>query len=884
MSTLINRVAAGLVLLASMLGLDVQAQVTHATSTYWDNKCASCHGGQSVASPSYPMWDSSRLSGLAGSGALGNTGSDPATVFKGYVHGFSGSLGASAEMNSTNFQDAGARQVGAYLTEYLFGQFSFSNPGNAGFAAANANPGSYSWTKDYNVTVGNVAVNQSTTVTITVLNNRSEAWSYSLGGLPTSDSALTHFFISSNTCAGTMPASTTCDIMVTFKPKSLNSANVNAPLTATLTFTGRGLARTINLSGLAQGPKFSIGSTSLSFGSTPLTGPSLPASTTITNTGNTNLSISLANSPTYIAGTDASDFVLSGSNTCTPGGRTLTPSASCILAFTFLPTQATSRSASASVNHNDGTISSPVTVTLAGAGTPTPYIESNAPPGGVAFPNTTLGSTGAASVVIRNSGAAPLHFAATNPFTFSGGNAGEFSRSGGTCSASTPLATLTSDPNASCTVLLAFTPGAAGTRSTSLVIASDANNASALSIGLHGSGLQPATPVFTRSGSPVTGLNFGTHTVGGIYAPQSVTLTNAGDLALAITSISSNRATFAVSHNCGVSLAAAASCTITVGYAPTSTNTGENGLLSLVSLASGSPHTLTLDGMGSTYQVPSLEWGPGTPASHAFPDTTTGQQSAAVPFTLRNAGPGGLTLGSTLTTGLQHAAFVVSDSLTTCTNGKLLYEGDTCTVAVIFNPGLAGLQQAQLEATALQAALPTPIALSGTGFGGPTALISLSPQGTLSFGSTRLGASSEPTLVEVVNTGSGPLLISGMQAAGPFTVSSKTCPAMPFTLAVGERCTVTVSFQPDATGSQAGALSVQSNAANLSSLPLAGQGAAAPAVSSGGGGCSMVGDAKPTDPTLWLMVAGAAGVLWRRRHLRRSPPSGKVPQDATGRH
>ncbi|TME74350.1 MAG: choice-of-anchor D domain-containing protein, partial [Chloroflexi bacterium] len=63
-------------------------------------------------------------------------------------------------------------------------------------------------------------------------------------------------------------------------------------------------------------------------------------------------------------------------------------------------------------------------------------------------------------------------------------------------------------------------------------------------------------------------LTFGGNRVGNPSAPQSAVLFNAGNGPLSITSVSLTGADFVMVSNCGRTLAAGASCTITVRFLP----------------------------------------------------------------------------------------------------------------------------------------------------------------------------------------------------------------------------------------------------------------------------------------------------------------------------
>jgi len=96
-------------------------------------------------------------------------------------------------------------------------------------------------------------------------------------------------------------------------------------------------------------------------------------------------------------------------------------------------------------------------------------------------------------------------------------------------------------------------------------------------------------------------LFFGDQSVGAKSAPQTATLTNIADSALTIDKISitgKNSSQFAQSNNCGTSLAAGDSCTISVTFAPTKSGsfTAE---LSVTYKGAASPQTAYLSGTGT---------------------------------------------------------------------------------------------------------------------------------------------------------------------------------------------------------------------------------------------------------------------------------------------
>lgn len=163
--------------------------------------------------------------------------------------------------------------------------------------------------------------------------------------------------------------------------------------------------------------------------------------------------------------------------------------------------------------------------------------------------------------------------------------------------------------NSSCKVFVTFTPTACGTRYGVLTIV-DSDGASPQLINLTGIGTQVS--VVPNS------LTFASQSVGTSSAPQSVTLTNLGNSSLAISGISltgtpqslaqiilNHPATYpgvptfnyGQSTNCGPSLAAGASCSITITFSPTLTGTINAGI-AISDNEADSPQLISIMGSG----------------------------------------------------------------------------------------------------------------------------------------------------------------------------------------------------------------------------------------------------------------------------------------------
>jgi glucose/arabinose dehydrogenase len=98
-----------------------------------------------------------------------------------------------------------------------------------------------------------------------------------------------------------------------------------------------------------------------------------------------------------------------------------------------------------------------------------------------------------------------------------------------------------------------------------------------------------------------TQLDFGDQAVGTTSGALTVSLSNSGNAALTIESIVAG-GDFVADENCGMSLAAGASCQIDVTFSPSEAGLRE-GMLSINSDASGSPHMVLLAGTGTDFAL-----------------------------------------------------------------------------------------------------------------------------------------------------------------------------------------------------------------------------------------------------------------------------------------
>jgi mono/diheme cytochrome c family protein len=206
--------------------------------------------------------------------------------------------------------------------------------------------------------------------------------------------------------------------------------------------------------------------------------------------------------------------------------------------------------------------------------------------GALAFGNVNVGTSALQSLAVSVSGGSVTFGAAS----LGGANAADFAIASNGCTGALSA-------GATCQVGISFRPAAAGARSATLSLASDASNGT-LAVALSGSGNGAGTGAgqLAISGAPT----FPATNVGVQSAPIAVTLTNIGNGAVSVSSVSSgNAAEFPVaSDGCtGANVAAGASCTFAVAFKP-ATAGARSATVSITSNGTGSPQAVTASGTG----------------------------------------------------------------------------------------------------------------------------------------------------------------------------------------------------------------------------------------------------------------------------------------------
>jgi hypothetical protein len=290
-----------------------------------------------------------------------------------------------------------------------------------------------------------------------------------------------------------------------------------------------------------------------------------------------------------------------------------------------------------------------------------------------------------------------------------------------------------------------------------------------------------------------TSLTFASQTVGTTSAAQTVTLKNTGTASLSISGIAAS-GSFAETNTCGSSLAANASCTISVTFTPTAAG-ALTGAITFTNNAAASPQQVSLSGT-ATAATPAVSF---SPTSLAFASQTVATTSTAQTVTLKNTGTASLSISGIAASGNFAETTACPSSLPA---------GASCAISVTFTPTAAGTLTGSLTFTDNAAASPQQVGLSGTGAAAATPAVSLSPT-SLTFASQTVGTTSAAQTVTLTNSGAGALSISGIAASGNFAETT----ACPSSLPAGASCTISVTFTPTAAGALTGSLTFTDNAA-----------------------------------------------------------------------
>jgi len=412
-------------------------------------------------------------------------------------------------------------------------------------------------------------------------------------------------------------------------------------------------------------------------------------------------------------------------------------------------------------------------------------------PTSLTFATQNTGTTSAAQpITVTATGNQTVNLTS---IAIAGANAGDFAISANTCGA-------TLAAGASCTVSVTFSPTAAGTRTAALTFADNATG-SPQSVALSGTGQVASTTL----GFNPTSLTFATQNTGTTSAAQPITVTATGNQTVNLTSIAltgANAGDYAISANtCGATLAAGASCTVSVTFSPTAAGT-RTAALTFADNATGSPQSVALSGTG---QLPNTSVTV-SPGSLTFAAQNVNSTSNSQNVTITNTGNTTASFSNVTIGGTNPGDFAISSN-----NCTTLAAGNSCSIYFTFTPTATGTRSATVSIYDNTANSPQTVTLSGTGQAATTTL-TLSP-GSLTFSAQNTGTTSPSQDFSITNTGTTSISFTSIAItgtnAGEFSITSNNCGS---SLAVGSSCYVYITFSPTATGTQTAAVTITDNA------------------------------------------------------------------------
>ena len=264
----------------------------------------------------------------------------------------------------------------------------------------------------------------------------------------------------------------------------------------------------------------------------------------------------------------------------------------------------------------------------------------------------------------------------------------------------------------------------------------------------------------------------------------------------------------------------------TIGGSGSSGYSGDNG--SAVNATLQNPQNLGLDAGGNIYIADSTNnvIRKITVASGAlsFPAVDIGQASAPQFVTISNIGTQNLNLsGLSVTPNFAQQPSGYTD----CSSSSVLSAGAACIAAIALVPTTSGPLNGTLTATGNSLNVrgtAEQAALSGSGNVAPVPQVVISPT-SLSFGNQNVGTVSAAQTINLSNTGTASLNILSIWLtganSGDFGIST-TCGSV---LAASSSCSVSVTFSPLAAGSRAASLMfTDSVASSPQSVSLSGTG------------------------------------------------------------
>jgi hypothetical protein len=247
-----------------------------------------------------------------------------------------------------------------------------------------------------------------------------------------------------NNCGSSLAAGAFCTITVTFTPQTTGSLTADV----TLTDNANSKTQTVSLNGTGAYPTAKLTPSTLAFGSIEVGSTSSAMTSTLTNNGKVNLTITKV----ALSGTDPKEY--SETNNCI---GTFAPNATCTITVTFSPTASGAQDASVTITDNTSTGSSTLTLTGSGA-----YPTATLTPSTYNYGTVNEGSNKSETFTLKNTSTSSYTLNISS-ITTTGTSKGDFVITTNTCGA-------TLAKSATCSITVEFSPSTAGAESATLTV------------------------------------------------------------------------------------------------------------------------------------------------------------------------------------------------------------------------------------------------------------------------------------------------------------------------------------------------------------------------------------------------------------------------------
>jgi hypothetical protein len=561
-------------------------------------------------------------------------------------------------------------------------------------------------------------------------------------------------------------------MQVQFLPPATGAASGQLTISNNSTSGSTTVVALSGTSTTAPSPQLTASTASLSFGSVTVNTSTIQ-SLTLTSTGTSPVTVS--------------SVAITGSGFTIVGGNlpaTVNPRQSMTLQVQFKPASAGAATGQIMIGSNSST-GSMAAVALSGTGTSTsspqasPQLTVSA--GTLSFGSVTVNTATTQSLTLTSTGTSPVTVSSAaitgTGFTIVGG--------------SLPV---TLNPTQAVTLQVQYLPPATGAASGQITIGSNSSSGSTVVVALSGTSAAAPSPQLTMSAATLT---FGSVTVN-TSTTQSLTLTSTGTAPVTVSSATITGAGFTIiSGSLPAALNPGQAVTLQVQFLPAATGAASGQITITSNSSTGSTVVVALSGTSTVAPSPKLTV---SAASLNFGSVTV-NTSTTQSFTLTSTGTAPATVNSAATTG---AGFtIVGGSLPVTLN-----PGQAVTLQVQFLPTTTGTASGQITISSNSSTgSTTVVTLSGTSTAAPSPQLTVSAA-TLSFGNVTVNTAATRTLT-LTSTGTSPVTVNSAAIAGTgFTIVAQS---FPITLNPTQSVTLQVQFDPMATGSASGQITISSN-------------------------------------------------------------------------